>query len=412
MASDDNRFGLPLSGHNGDDSWNTLAPQASPEQIELAELNPAQDPLLNTIIEEKYLIEDTIGRGAMAIVYRGRQLSTKRPVALKRLSTHSTEGIMRFSREVRNHSQLKHPNIVEFIEFLGSKSGQFFLVMELANGSGLQEVLKSLGKIDDPETIASIMLQLCDALIYAHDNNVVHRDLKSSNIILIKEGEKIIVKVLDFGIAQLKGEERITLSGRAVGSPLYMSPEQCKGQTPTALSDIYALGIIAYEILVGQPPYMQGGLNDILAAHCSETIKPVPIKQMTPRIDGVLMLDQIVLKCLEPNPNKRWQTARDLKIAFEFWHNSIRAEHPATSLPSSILSPALPPEGSTAKAVPKISLAELAEVEEEHDRQMQSSTKLAPRPRKKAKNVRVAVVMIAVIVAIVVLVYLSSLIRG
>jgi eukaryotic-like serine/threonine-protein kinase len=409
MASKDDRLGLPLNGHYGNDSWNTLAPQPAPD---LTELDPGQDPLLNTIIDEQYLIEDTIGRGAMAIVYRGRQLSTERPVALKRLSIHSTEGIMRFSREIRNHSQLKHPNIVEFIEFFGSKSGQFFLVMELANGSGLQEVLKSLGKIDDPEIIASIMFQLCDALIYAHDNNVVHRDLKSSNIILIKEGEKIIVKVLDFGIAQLKGEERITLSGRAVGSPLYMSPEQCKGQTPTALSDIYALGIIAYEILVGQPPYTRGALNDILEAHCSETIKPAPIKLMTPRIDGVLMLDQIILKCLEPDPKKRWQTARDLRVAFEFWHNSIRAEHPATSLPSSILAPAKSPEVSTTKTAPKISLAELAEVEEEHDRQMQSSTKLASRQRKKVKNARFALVVVSLIVVVVVLVYLSSLLRG
>lgn len=371
----------------------------------------ALDILIGATIDEKYLIEDTLGRGAMAVVYRGTQIATGRPVALKRLALHSTEGIMRFSREIRNHSQLNHPNIVEFLEFVGSKSGQFFLVMELAEGCGLEDLIRMDGKIAGPENIANIMFQLCDALIYAHRGNVVHRDLKSSNIILMPKAgtDDIIVKVLDFGIAKIAGEARITLSGRAVGSPLYMSPEQCRGKTPTTLSDIYSLGIIAYEMVTGQTPYNKGTIRDILAAHCSPFVRPTEIAEIEPRLPSVKILDQIISKCLEVDPSNRWQSAADLKEAFEFWYKSTRSAHPPDSLPGSILNKQKPVDELDPKNMPKKSLAELYDTEAKREADELRQTRLMIKRTKRKRRQRLATIALIVIgITVIVVVCLHA----
>jgi len=374
----------------------------------LPELLQSSDRLIGRTVNEKYVIEGMLGRGAMAVVYLGRDVETNRRVALKRLSIHSAEGIMRFSREVRNHSQLHHTNIVEFIEFIGEKNGQFFLIMELAEGANLQDLIKSMGSISEPENIASIMFQLCDALVYAHQNKVVHRDLKTSNIILIDDADndRIVVKVLDFGIARLSGEARITLSGRAVGSPLYMSPEQCLGKTPITLSDIYSLGIIAYEMMVGQPPYVKGSIKEILAAHCSPAITPVPISHLAPRLPCARVMDQIILKCLEADPNRRWQSASELKAAFEYWHNGIHSKRQPTSLPPEMLRVSKPPEEQVAE---KRSLAEQYDLEAKKDIGEQRHTRIAKlSARKKKKHTLLIISASVLILVVLVCFYLSS----
>lgn len=367
------------------------------------------DALIGATIDGKYVIEDTLGRGAMAVVYSGKQIATNRPVALKMLSIHTTEGIMRFSREVRNHSQLRHPNIVEFLEFVGAKSGKFFLVMELADGTNLQEVIRTAGRIDSSELIASIMLQLCDALIYAHSCNVVHRDLKSSNIILVRTADgDVEVKVLDFGIAKLAGESSITLSGHAVGSPLYMSPEQCVGKTPTKMSDIYSLGIIAYEIIVGQTPYTKGSIRDILAAHCSPLVKPASINELMPQIPCGKVLDQIILKCLEPDPSKRWHSATDLKEAFEFWHKGFNSAQRPDSLPESMLVQKPLPDDKP-KDLQKISLAEQADIQAQIDKEQRQTRLLMKRAVKKQRQTILLGVSLAIILIVIVLILFLKL---
>lgn len=373
--------------------------------LEGASSAPALDILLGATIDAKYLIEDTLGRGAMAVVYRGKQIGTDRPVALKKLSLHSTEGIMRFSREIRNHSQLRHPNIVEFLEFVGAKSGQFFLVMELAEGCGLEEIIRTEGRVTDPENIASIMFQLCDALAFAHRANVVHRDLKSSNIILMTKprNDEIIVKVLDFGIAKLAGEARITLSGRAVGSPLYMSPEQCCGKSPTALSDIYSLGIIAYEMVVGKTPYHKGTIRDILTAHCSPNVTPAAIQDVMPQLPCVQIFDQIISKCLVVDPSKRWQSAGDLKEAFEFWHQSIHSANPPDSLPDSILNKQPIPDED--KNLGGKSLAELYASEAKREADELRRTRITMKRAKKRKRQMMAIIGLILIGLVVALLF-------
>ncbi len=395
---------------NGADATSLDGPRIPIQYDEATE--PALDVLIGATVDEKYLIEDTLGRGAMAVVYRGRQISTGRPVALKKLSLHSTEGIMRFSREIRNHSSLHHPNIVEFLEFVGAKSGQFFLVMELAEGCSLEELIKMDGRITGSENIATIMFQLCDALIYAHRSNVVHRDLKSSNIILMTRPgtDDIIVKVLDFGIAKNAGEARITLSGRAVGSPLYMSPEQCLGKTPTTLSDIYSLGIIAYEMVVGKTPYYRGSIRDILAAHCSPLVKPAAIAEVERRLPCGRIFDQIILKCLQVDPSERWHSAADLREAFEFWYTCTHSANPPDTLPESILNKQRSVDETNPKNMPKKSLAELYDFEAKREADELRQTRMMIKKEQRKKRQTVATIALIIIgILVIVLVFLRTL---
>lgn len=298
-----------------------------------------EDPLIGEIVNDSYEILSILGRGGMAVVYLAKQISSDRLVAMKSMKISSAEDIMRFGREVRSHSRLQHRNIVEYMEFIATSAGQFFLVMERIKGLNLLDIIRSIGRIDGTENIASIMIQACDALNYAHMSGVIHRDLKTSNIVLVKQGDsdEIIVKILDFGIARVEGEERITFTGKAIGSPMYMSPEQCAAKQLGPRSDIYSLGIVAYEMFTGKPPYCRGSVRDIMSAHCTPTITPQPMSHIVPHIPGIKMLDQIVLKALETDPARRWLTAAQMGEAFAYWLDSVRNGSQIDSLPREML---------------------------------------------------------------------------
>lgn len=298
-----------------------------------------EDPLIGSILENKYQIVDIIGRGGMAIVYRAQQIGTDRIFAVKGLKVTKAEDMIRFAREIKNHSQLKHRNIPAYYESISTSKGEFFLVMERIKGISLLEIIRTIGRIDDAENIATIMMQVCDALSYAHARGVIHRDLKASNIVLVKEGEnqEIVVKVLDFGIAKIEGDMRITYSGLALGSPIYMSPEQCRGETLGVRSDLYSLGVVAYEMFTGQPPYKKGSVRDIMSAHCNPLMCPEPIIKLVPHIKGASILNEILQKALETEAEKRWSSAARLKQAFEYWIDSVRSGIIAESLPPELL---------------------------------------------------------------------------
>jgi|AGTN01.3.fsa_nt_gi Serine/threonine protein kinase len=298
-----------------------------------------EDPLIGSVLENKYQIIDIIGRGGMAIVYRAQQVGTDRIFAVKGLKVTKAEDMIRFAREIKNHSGLKHRNIPAYYESISTAKGEFFLVMERIKGISLLEIIRTIGRIDDPENIATIMMQVCDALSYAHARGVIHRDLKASNIVLVKEGEnqEIVVKVLDFGIAKIEGDMRITYSGLALGSPIYMSPEQCRGETLGIRSDLYSLGVVAYEMFTGQPPYKKGSVRDIMSAHCNPLMCPEPIIKLVPHIKGASLLNEILQKALETEADKRWPNAARLKEAFEYWIDSVRSGRITESLPASLL---------------------------------------------------------------------------
>ncbi len=318
-----------------------LATQGAPDDgsYEPEENQEVDDPLLGTVIEGSYEILEVLGRGGMAVVYLAHHLASDRLVAMKKIKVNSAEDIMRFGREIRSHSRLTHKNIVQYMEFIATNSGQFFLVMERIKGLNLLDIIRSIKRIDGIDHIAAIMIQSLDALAYAHANGVIHRDLKTSNVVLVKEDEDdaVVVKILDFGIARMEGEHRITFSGKAIGSPMYMSPEQCSGKTLTSRSDLYSLGVVAYEMITGKPPYYKGSVRDIMIQHCTPTMVPESMCDSVPQISHIELLNQIVQKALATDPAKRWQTAGQFKAAFEYWYEAVQDNLPVTSMPEDLL---------------------------------------------------------------------------
>lgn len=292
------------------------------------------DPLVGQILGN-YAILGRIGTGGMAIVYKAKHLQFGRIVALKTLRTQDPLIMERFAREIRTLALLKHPNIVEAIDCLQTPSGQTFLVMEYVEGLTLEEFINAEGCIKNEEDFASVITQVCDALEHAHKQRIIHRDLKPPNIVLVEQEGKIIIKVLDFGIAKLQDElQKLTTAGQAMGSPLYMSPEQCTGQELSPASDIYTLGIVAYQLITGRHPYESSSVVEVMTSHCDPNKFPESITDIRPDIGAVTQLNQAIFRMVATDPNKRFQSTDEVKKAINFWIHAARTgETAAPALP-------------------------------------------------------------------------------
>ncbi|MBZ0188573.1 MAG: protein kinase, partial [Candidatus Obscuribacterales bacterium] len=301
---------------------------------------PSESSSAGTLLSDRYELLGVIGEGAMAVVCKARQKSSNLLVAVKILKSTDDEHRARFIREIKTHSQLNHKNIVGYIESITSSDGRMFLVMERIKGVSLLEIIKKLGRLNDEENIASILVQILQALEHAHERRIIHRDLKSGNVIVMKESNnELTVKILDFGISKAQGEDqqRLTQEGQALVSPVYMSPEQCTGQLITTRCDLYSLGIVAYEMITGKPPYLRRSVINIMAAHCDESVKPDPIAIVAPEIGCLKLLEQIIFKALETDTNKRWQSASQFRSALEFWLEQVKAGNSEAELPPELL---------------------------------------------------------------------------
>lgn len=249
---------------------------------------PPLDPILGKVLQGKYRIENHIASGAMGAVYRGRQLAVERNVAVKILKLPDTlkgddrtRMVRRFEREARLTSRLQHPNSIRVFDYGETEDGRPYLVMELLRGPTLKAVLRSEGHLS-AWRVARIARQMCKALQEAHSLGVVHRDLKPDNVFLVDfEGERDFVKVVDYGIARVTGggdtdQESMTHTGTTLGTPKYMSPEQALGRTVSARTDLYALGVMIYELLTGQAPYHADNPIATAMQHVSAPIPPLP----------------------------------------------------------------------------------------------------------------------------------------
>src|SRR5579885_2595094 len=274
------------------------------------------DPLIGQTVAGCYSIIDILGTGGMAIVYKAKQLHTDRIVAMKTLKSKDETVMKRFLREMQMLSKLKHQNIIEAIDCIETPDGQTFFAMEYVDGITLHEMVKTLGSVQKEDDIAAIILQICDALEHAHRQQIIHRDLKPGNVVLVEKHGSIQVKVLDFGIAKIQDDlQKLTTQGEALGSPLYMSPEQCMGQDLTPASDIYSLAVLAYELITGRVPYQCPTVYKLMEAHCTPSIHPDPISTHRPDLACVAQLDQIMMRALETELDKRFNTAAEFKKA-------------------------------------------------------------------------------------------------
>ena len=273
----------------------------------------------------KYQLVERLGRGGMADVYKGYQPGLDRYVAVKVLHAHLAEDpefITRFKREARAVADLHHPYIVQVFDF-DVQADNYYMVMEyIEGGKTLKEVLQGLAAKNDRlplETTLEMMGKLADALAYAHGIGMVHRDIKPANV-LIPAIERPVLG--DFGIARIVGQTGLTSSGMMVGTPAYMSPEQGKGERGDARSDIYALGIVLYEMLTGHPPYDADTPYAVILKHINDPL-------VSPRtLIGALpeAIERIVLKCLAKNPDDRFRSMAELRDALRSALAATRVE--------------------------------------------------------------------------------------
>ena len=262
-------------------------------------------------LSDLYELDCEIGRGGMGIVYLAKERSLKRQVAIKVLPPElafRSEIKMRFRREAETAAQLSHPNIVP-IYSVGEVSGLVFFAMGYVSGDNLAKRLHERGVLTTEET-RRILHDVADALAYAHDRGVVHRDIKPDNILL--DGPSGRPMVTDFGIARAmdsSGDSRLTATGMAIGTPAYMSPEQAAGEREIdGRSDLYSLGILGYQMLTGEPPFSAGSTPAMLVKHISE--RPIPVQQR--RNDVPADLARSVMILLEKDPANRFPTAAAL----------------------------------------------------------------------------------------------------
>jgi len=313
------------------------------------------ETLLDTRLKEAlgsaYTIEGEIGRGGMGVVYRAREESLKRPVAIKVLPpdlAFRTDIRQRFLREAETAARLSHPNIVP-IHSVGEKDDLVYFVMGLVDGESLAARLKRRGRMSVDEA-RRIMKEVADALSAAHQQGVIHRDVKPDNILL--DGTRGRVMVTDFGIAKALSSEGGTLTeaGVAIGTPAFMSPEQAAGDREIdGRSDLYSLGVVAYQMLTGELPFQANSVAALLMKQITE--KAVPVDRKRP--ETPVELSQIVMRCLEKDPEDRWPTADALRRALEtntFTAPPPRgARAPLRRAGSELDDPLSPPLGRTAR---------------------------------------------------------------
>ncbi|MCA9581367.1 MAG: serine/threonine protein kinase, partial [Myxococcales bacterium] len=244
----------------------------------LAPSLPPPDKLIGRTIDGRYVVEKVLGEGGMGLVYRAKHTVLNKPLAIKVLRpdvSKDEEIIRRFRQEAQSATAIGNQHIIDIIDFGTLPDASTYFVMEFLDGRDLTHVVEN----DSPlsvERAVHITRQLCRALGAAHEAGIVHRDLKPDNIYLVRRGDDdSFVKVLDFGIAKVGGTtQKLTKAGAVFGTPHYMSPEQCSGADTDHRTDIYALGVIMYEMVTGKVPFEADNLMGILTKHMYEAPMP------------------------------------------------------------------------------------------------------------------------------------------
>src|SRR5829696_3732970 len=262
-------------------------------------------PAPGTILRDRYRLDSELGRGGMGTVYRATDLELHREVAVKVLSVQNYDSRERLIREARAAAALNHPHIVT-IHDVGEVGGFPFLVMELVPGPRLSQARPT-----DISRVVAIAIQICDALEHAHANRIVHRDLKPDNVLLSGTADSGTVKLADLGLALPAYAARISHVGVIVGTAAYMAPEQALGQTVDGRADLYALGILLYELTTGRVPFTGDDPLTIVSQHVHAPV--VPPRVLRPDLPPAL--EAVIIRLLAKNPAQRFSSAAETRAA-------------------------------------------------------------------------------------------------
>jgi len=262
-----------------------------------------------TVFGERYRLVDFIGQGGMSMVYRAVDVRTGHSVAIKILKSEYNEDkefLERFQREAQAASLMSHHNIVNLLD-VGVEGECRYLVLEYVSGSTLKEIIQKKGKLHT-NTAVQITIRILSALQHAHDNGIIHRDIKPQNVLVNADGH---VKVADFGIARMTNAFTISKGDTVVGSVHYSSPEQASGNVVEATSDLYSTGVVLYEMLTGRVPFVGDTPVSVAMQHINAA--PPPIAELNPDVPAPVIA--VVMKALEKSPKKRYQSAREMADA-------------------------------------------------------------------------------------------------
>ncbi len=307
-----------------------------------------QSSLVGQVLADRYRIVRLLGEGGMGQVYEAQHLNINKRFAIKMLRPEvigSAQSLQRFRQEAWAASSIGHENIVEIDDFATLASGQVYLAMEFLDGQSLAERIRD-GAPLSPEDAVAVVIAVGQGLAAAHDKGIVHRDMKPENIFLARKSGRVVAKILDFGIAKMSGGDEpsnLTRTGAIFGTPLYMSPEQAKGKPADARADVYALGVILYELLTGSVPFGGESSVEILSQHIGAA--PVPPSEVAPDRAIAPTLEALVLRALEKEPEARQSSMAELVRELE----AVAATLPKPDLAALVTTPPAPPTGWNAQ---------------------------------------------------------------
>jgi serine/threonine-protein kinase len=347
------------------------APAAAPKPKPAPRGAPLGD-LTGQTINNRYLVEGKLGEGGFGAVYKAKQTQMNRLVALKVLHpamAKDAQVVGRFKREAQASSLLRAPHTVQVYDFDQTPEGMMFLAMEMLQGKSLHQILQDEGPLE-PMRLVKVMDGIADSLGEAHTQGIVHRDIKPENIYLEPRPTPDFVKVLDFGIAKIVSGDglasqgpALTAAGQTLGTLEYMSPEQLMGQPLDGRSDLYALGILAFEMLTGRLPFEARTPGDMITAHLKKV--PPPPSSVAPERNIPPTLDQVLARLLEKQRDKRYKDTAELRDALARVGSApaavaptpVAAPAPAAPAPVAARAPS-PPRSAAGEPTDRVELAQ------------------------------------------------------